>query len=108
MSARRITSKCASWLGRGFYPGVELVVVAGVGAAEAGTGVVGFGVDGEVAPLARLVCRPLAEKTPDSLGRLRGRGEPSIKGVPNFPGREAGLLAKAEKSLAVPCMSWSW
>ena len=82
--------------------------MAGAGAAEAGTGVVGFGVDGEVAPLARLVCCPLAEKAPDSLGRLRGRGEPSIKGVPNLPDLEAGLLAKAEKSLAVSCMSWSW
>ena len=85
-----------------------LVDVAGAGAAEAGTGVVGFGVDGEVAPLVRLVCRPLAEKAPDSLGQLRGRGKPSIKGVPNLPGREAGLLANEENSLAVSCMSWSW
>ena len=82
--------------------------MAGAGAAEAGTGVVDFRVDGEVTLLARLVCRPLAEKAPDSLGRPRGRDEPSIKGVPNLPGREAGLLAKAERSLAMSCMSWSW
>ena len=82
--------------------------MAGAGAAEAGTGVVGFGVDGEVNLLARLVCRPLAEKAPDSLGRPRGRDEPLIKRVPNLPGREAGLLAKAERSLAMSCVSWSW
>ena len=64
-------------------------------------------VDGEVTSLARVVRRPLAEKAPDSLGRPRGRDEPSIKGVPNLPGREAGLLAKAENSLAVSCMSLS-
>ena len=107
MSARRIASECASWLGRGSCPDVGLVVVAGAGTTEAGTGVVGFGVDGEVAPLVRLVCHPLAEKASDSR-RLRGRGEPLMKGVPNLSGREAGLLAKAENSLAVFCMSWSW
>ena len=80
----------------------------GAGAAEAGTGVVGFEVDGEVTSLARLVCRPLAEKAPGSRGRPRGRNEQSIKGVPNLPGCEDGLLAKAERSLAVSCMSWSW
>ena len=36
-----------------------------------------------------------------SLGRLRGREEPSIKGVPNLPGREAGLLTNAESTLAI-------
>ena len=82
--------------------------MAGAGAAEAGTGVVGVGVDGKVTLLARLVCRPLAGKAPDSLGRPRGRDEPSINGVPNLQGREAGLLATAERSLAMSCMSWSW
>ena len=82
-----------------------LVVVAETGAAEAGTGVVGFGVDGEGTLLARLVSRPLAEKAPDSRGRPRGQDEPSTKGVPNLPGCEAGLLAKAERSSVVPCTS---
>ena len=81
--------------------------MAGAGATEAGTGVVGVGVDGEVTLSVRLVCRPLAEKAPDSLGRPRGPNEPSINGVPNLPGREAGLLVKAERSLAMSCMSWS-
>ena len=68
--------------------------MAGAGAAEAGTDVVGVVVDGEVSLLARLGCRPLAEigcVGPGSLGRLREREEPSIKGVTNLPGREAGL-----------------
>ena len=30
------------------------------------------------------------------------------KGVPNLPGRQAGVLANAEKSLKTSCMSWSW
>ena len=64
--------------------------MAGAGAVEAGTGVVGVVVDVEVTLLARLICRPLAEigcLGPESLERLRGRDEPSINKVPNLPDR---------------------
>ena len=48
------------------------------------------------------VLRPRAEGNSvvgDGLGRRREGGEdPSIKGVQNLPGRERGLLPKAEKS----------
>ena len=37
----------------------------------------------------------------ESLGQLRGREEPSMKGMPNLPGREAGLLANAKNSSAI-------
>ena len=48
-----------------------------------------------------------------SLRRLRGREEElSIKRVPNLPGREAGLLANAERSSAIywasQSLSSSW
>ena len=106
MSARRITSEGASWVGRGSLPGVEFVVVAGAGVVEVGT-VAGGADDGGI--LVEKVClRPTAEVGcvgPESLGWLRGREEPSIKGVPNLPGREAGLLAIAERPLATSYMS---
>ena len=61
---------------------------AGEVAVEAGT--LAVGVNG----LMRLVCLPLAVVGfPGSLGRLRGRGEPSMNEVPKLPGCEAGLLA---------------
>ena len=45
----------------------------------------------------------------ESLGRLQGREEePSIKGMPDLPGREAGLLANTEKSSAISWVSQSW
>ena len=37
----------------------------------------------------------------ESLGRLWGREDPSMKGLPNFPGHEAGSLANAESSSAI-------
>ena len=70
--------------------------MAGEGAVGVGT-VAGGADDGGI--LLENVClRPTAEVScvgPESLGRLRGREEPSIKGVPNLPGREAGLVANA-------------
>ena len=44
-------------------------------------------------------------------GRAVDEGECQISGSQpefNMPGRGAGLLAKAERSLAISCMSWSW
>ena len=83
-------------MGKGSFPGVEFVVVAGAGVVEVGT-VAGGADDGGI--LVEKVClRPIAEVGclgPESLGRLRGRKEPSIKGVPYLPGREAALLANA-------------
>ena len=76
---------------------------AGEVAVEAGTLAVG------VNRLMRLVCLPLAVVGfPEGLGRLRGRSEPSMNGVPNLPGCEAGLLAKAERSSSVFCRSSSY
>ena len=93
-----MTFECSSWLGRRSCPGLGSSVLMGADAAgegsagevavEAGTLAVG------VNRLMRLVCLPLAVVGfPESLGRLRGRGEPSMNGVPNLPGCEAGLLA---------------
>ena len=47
------------------------------------------------------------------MGTVRAvdEGECQISGSQggfNMPGRGAGLLAKAERSLAMSCMSWSW
>ena len=99
----------ASWVGRGSFTGVEFVVVAGAGVAQAGTVA---GVADDEGTLLEEVCRrPTAEVGcvgPERLGRLRGREELTMKGVPNLPGRETGLLANAERSLATSCMSWSW
>ena len=95
-------------MGKGSFPGVEFVVVAGAGVVEVET-VAGGANDGGI--LLEQVCRrPTAEVGcvgPENLGRLRGREEPSIKGVPNLPGREAGLLANAETSSVTSCTSWS-
>ena len=44
-------------------------------------------------------------------GRAVDEGECQISGSQrgfNMPGRGAGLLAMAERSLAMSCMSWSW
>ena len=108
-----MTFECASWLGRRSCPGLGSSVLMGAGAAgegsagevavEAGTLAVG------VNRLMRLVCLPLAVVGfPESLGWLRGRGEPSMNGVPNLPGCEAGLLANAERSSSVFCRSSSY
>ena len=73
--------------------------------AEAGTGGVGAVVIDVVVPLEAASFRPRVEVScvvGGSLGRLREREEkPSIKGVSNLPGREAGLLANAERSSAI-------
>ena len=119
MTARRTTSGGASWVGRISCSGGVVVVVAGAGVAEAGTGVaetgtggVGVVIVGVVIPLEAASVRPRAEVSygvGESLGWLRGREEdPSIKGVPNLPGREAGLLANAERSSAISWVSQSW
>ena len=73
--------------------------------AEAGTGGVGAVVIDVAVPLEAASFRPRVEVScvvGESLGRLREREEkPSIKGVSNLPGREAGLLANAERSSAI-------
>ena len=110
MSARRTTSEGASRVGRRSCTGVEFVVVAGAGVAEAGTDVVGVVVDDEVTVFEGVSCLPTAEVGcvgPESLRWFRGRDEPSMKGVSNLRGREAGLWT-AERSLAISCVSWSW
>ena len=35
----------------------------------------------------------------ESLGRLRRRKEPTMKGVPNLPDREAGLICRAARRI---------
>ena len=74
--------------------------------AEAGTGGVGAVVIDVAVPLEAASFRPRVEVScvvGESLRRLREREEkPSIKGVSNLPGREAGLLANAERSSAIP------
>ena len=59
MSARRIMSEGASWVGRRSFTGVEFVVVVGAGVAEAGT--VAVVADDEVTLLEGVCCRPTAE-----------------------------------------------
>ena len=57
---------------------------ARAGVAEVGTDVVGVVVDNEVVPLEAASFRPIDEVScvgGESLGRLRGREEPSMKGV---------------------------
>ena len=111
MIARRISSEGASWVGSRSCTGEEFVVVAGAGVAGAGTDVVGVVVDDEVTLLEGVSCRPIAKvgcAGPERLGWLREREELSMKGVPNLPGREAGLLANAERSLAISCALRSW
>ena len=80
--------------------------------AMAGTGRVDVAVVGVVVPVEVAGFRPRAEGNcvvGSGFGRRRGREEePSIKGVPNLPRREAGLLAKAERSSAVSWVSPSW
>ena len=109
MSAWRTTSKGASWVGRISFTGG--VFVAGMSVAKAGTAVVDVVVDDEVVPFETVSFRPLAEVScvgAESLGRLRGREEPSMKGVPNLPDREAGLLANTERSSTTSWVSKSW
>ena len=111
MSARRAKSESASCMGRRYCTGLEFMVVAGAGVAEAGTDVMGVVVGDEVTLLEGLSCRPIAEVGcvgPESLGRLRRPEEPSIKGVPNLPAREAGFFGNADRSLASSCGSRSW
>ena len=87
------------------------VVVAGAGFAEAGTDGAGVVVVCAVVLFEAASFRPRAEVScvvGESLGRLRGREEgPSIKGVQNLPGREAGLLENVEKSSAISWVSQS-
>ena len=88
------------------------MAAAGVGVAEAGTGGVGVVIVDVVVPLETASFRPRAKVSyvvGESLERLRGREEEHlIKGVPNLPGREAGLLANAEGSSAISWVSQSW
>ena len=87
------------------------MVVAEAGVAEAGTDRVSVVVVDELVPLEAASFRPTAEVScggAQSLGRLRRRKEPSMKGVPNLPGREAGLLANSERSSATFWVSQSW
>ena len=111
MSVWRTTSEGASWVGRVSCAGGGFVVGAEAGVAEAGTDVVGVVVDDEAVLLEGASFRPIAEVScvgPESLGRLRGREEPSMKGGPNLPGRKAGLLTSAERLLAISRVSRSW
>ena len=119
MSTRRTTSENASCVGRISWAGDLFVTGAGAGVAEAGTGaakagtnVVGVMMAGKkVVPLEVASFRPMAGVNcvgAESLRRLRGREEPSMKGVLNFPGREAGLSANAERSSVIFWMSRPW
>ena len=54
-------------------------------------------------PKARVGC-----VSAESMGRLRSREAPSIKGVTNLPDREAGLLVNAERSSAMSWVSKTW
>ena len=112
MSARRTPLGGASLVGRISCAGRVFVAVAGTGVVEAGTGGVGVVVVDVVVSFEAASLRPRAEVScvvVESLGGLRGReGEPSIRGVPNLPGCEAGLLANAERSSAVPWVPQSW
>ena len=92
-------------MGRISCAGGVLVAVAGTG--EVGVVVVDVLVSFEAASFCpRAEARCVLGKT---LGRLRGReGEPSIRGVPNFPGCDTGLLANAERSSAVYWVPQSW
>ena len=97
MSARRTASEGASWVGRISCAGGVFGAMAKVGVAEAETAVAEAGTDGvgavvidEVVPLEAASFRSIAEVScvgAESLGRLRGREELSIHGVPNVPGR---------------------
>ena len=96
-------------MGRRSFTGVEFVVVAGAGVAEVET--VAVVAEDDVTLSEGVCCRSTAEVGcvgPESLGRLRGREEPSMKGVLNLPGHEVGLLASADRSLRMSCMSRSW
>ena len=91
--------------------GAVFVAVAGTCVAEAGTGVLDVVVDGLVVSFEAASFRPSAKVScvaGKDLGRLRVREEePSIKGVPNFPGRKAGSLANAQGSSVVSWVSQS-
>ena len=85
--------------------------MAAAGVAEAGMDVMGVVVGGEVTLLEGSGCRPIAEigcVGPKRLGRLRGREKPSMKEVPNLPGRGVGLLANADMPSASSRGSRSW
>ena len=79
------------------------VAAAGTGVAVAGTGRLATVVVGLVAPVEAAGICPSAEENfvvGNGLEQRREK-EPSRKRVPIFPGREAGLQAKAERSLVV-------
>ena len=103
-------------MGKIYSAGRVFVAVAGAGVAEAGVGVVEVGIGGVdvvvvdvVVPLEAASFHPRAEvscEVGESLGWLRGwEKAPSIKGVPNLPGREACLLANTEWSSAISWVS---
>ena len=88
-------------MGRISCAGGVFVAVAGTGVAAAGTGGVDVVVIGARVPFEGASLCPRTEEScvvGKSLRRLQRREEePSIEGVPNLPGREAGLLANAER-----------
>ena len=90
-----------SWAGGLFVAGARArVAEAETGVTKVGTDVVGVVMADEVVPFEAASFRLMAEVNcvgAENMGRLRGREEPSMKGVPNFPGREAGLFANAER-----------
>ena len=107
----RTTLEGASWVGRISCVGGLFVAGAGAGLAEAGTDVVSVVVADEVVPFEAAFFRPMVGVScvgTESLGRPQGREEPSMKGVPNLPDREVGLLANVERSLEMSWVSQSW
>ena len=92
MSAWRIISEGASWVSRTSCAGWLVVAGAEAGLAEAETDMVGVVMANEVFPFEVASFRAMTGVScvgAESLGRLQGRKELSMKGVPNLPGREA-------------------
>ena len=111
MGAWRTTSEGASGVGRISCVGGLLVAGAGAGLVEAGTDVVGVVMTDEVVAFEAACFCPMARVNcvgAESLGRPRGREKPSMKGAPNLPGSEAGLLANADRPSAMSWVSQSW
>ena len=93
MSSWRITSEGASWVSRTSCAGWSVV-------AGAGTDMVGVVMANEVVHFEVASFRAMTGVScmgAESLGRLQGRKEPSVKGVPNLPCREAVFLVNAER-----------
>ena len=91
--------------------GGVFVAVAGMCVTEVRTGGLDVMVAGLVFSLDAASFRPSVKVScvaGKGLGRLQGREEdPSIKRVQNLSGREAGLLANAQRSSAVSWVSRS-